>query len=253
MRVGGVLSNLFGVNARRILDGLVEGLEREAILDSLDARVGAKLAAWGQALALDLDPHSRWLLGALVEPYDSLTERRERQVETTLSPWDKPLRLPQTVPGINRASACALLAEVGPDLSPFARSQDLATWAGVAPGNHESADKRRAARTRRGSPGLRAVLTECALGAARTRDCQFHTFHRALAARRGYKRATVATAHKLVRTLFAVLRDAKPYHDPETDYEALLVERNAPRWIRMLQHHDVLQTLADGKLRVRFT
>ena len=81
------------------------------------------------------------------------------------------------------------------------------------------------------------------MGAARTRDCQFHTFHRALTARRGYKRATVAAVHKLVRTLFAVLRDAKPYQDPETDYEALLVKRNAPRWIRMLQHHDVLQTL----------
>ena len=255
VRVGGVLSNLFGVNARRILDGLVEGLEREAILDSLDARVGTKLAALGQALALDLDPHSRWLLGELLEQYDSLTERLERlerQIETALAPWDKSLRLLQTIPGIDRGSACAILAEVGPDLSPFARSQDLAAWAGVAPGNHESAGKRRAARTRRGSPVLRAVLTECALGAARTRDCQFHTFHRTLTARRGYKRATVATAHKLVRTLFAVLRDAKPYHDPDTDYEALLVKRNAPRWIRMLQHHDVLQTLPDGKLRVRF-
>ena len=69
---------------------------------------------------------------------------------------------------------------------------------------------------------LRAVLTECALGAVRTRDCQFHTYHRALSARRGYKRATVATAHKLLRTLFAVLRDAKPYHALDTDYEALL-------------------------------
>ena len=84
------------------------------------------------------------------------------------------------------------------------------------------------------------------------RQCQFHTFHRALTPRRGYKRATVATAHKLVRTLFAVLRDAKPYRDPDTDYEALLVKRNAPRWVRMLQHYDVLHTLPDGTMRVRF-
>ena len=63
---------------------------------------------------------------------------------------------------------------------------------------------------------------------------------------------TVATAHKLVRTLFAVLRDAKPYRDPDTDYEALLVKRNAPRWLRMLQHYDVLHTLPDGTMRVRF-
>ena len=73
-----------------------------------------------------------------------------------------------------------------------------------------------------------------------------------MTARRGYKRPTVATAHKLVRTVFAVLRDAKPCRDPETDYEALLVKRNAPWWIRMLQLADVLHTLPDGKLRVRF-
>ena len=67
------------------------------------------------------------------------------------------------------------------------------------------------------------------------------------------KTDTEATAaHKLARTLFAVLRDAKPYHDPDTDHEALLVKRNASRWIRMLQHYDVLQTLPDGKMRVRF-
>ena len=255
VRIGGVLTDLFGVNARRILNGLVEGLEREVILDSLDANVSAKLAALGQALAFDLDPHARWLLADLLGQYDALSVRLERldqQIEAALAPWDESLRLLQTVPGVDRRSACAILAEVGPDLSPFARSQDLAAWAGVAPGNHESAGKRRATRTRRGSPVLRAVLTECALGAARTRDCQFQTFHRTLTARRGYKRATVATAHKLLRTLFAVLRDGKPYRDPQTDYEALLVQRNAPRWVRMLQHYGVLQTLPDGTLRVRF-
>ena len=62
----------------------------------------------------------------------------------------------------------------------------------------------------------------------------------------------MATAHKLVRTLFAVLRDVKPYRDPDTDYEALLVKRNAPRSIRMLRHYDVPQTLPDGTMRVRF-
>ena len=106
--------------------------------------------------------------------------------------------------------------------------------------------------TQRAVRGATGVWSSGALGAARTRDCQFHTSHRALTARRGYKRATVATAHKLLRTLVAVLRHAKPYRDPDTDYEALLVKRNAPRWTRMLQHYDVLQTLPDGKLRVRF-
>ena len=88
---------------------------------------------------------------------------------------------------------------------------------------------------------LRAVLVECAQGAARTRGCQFQGYHKALMVRRGYKRAIVATAHKMLRVIYVVLRDGTPYHDPEADYEALMVSRNAPRWIRMLRQHGYLE------------
>ena len=92
-----------------------------------------------------------------------------------------------------------------------------------------------------GSKTLRAVLVECAHGAARTHGCQFRGYHKALMAKRGYKRAIVATAHKMLRVLCVVLRDSKPYHDPETDYEALMARRNAPRWIRMIRRHGLLE------------
>ena len=120
-------------------------------------------------------------------------------------------------------------------------AERLAAWAAVCPGNHESAGKRRGARTRMGSKALRAVLVECAHGAARTHGCQFRGYHKALTLRRGYKRATVATAHKLLCVLYVVLRDAKPYHDPEADYEALMVRRNAPRWVRMLLRYGLIE------------
>ena len=82
-------------------------------------------------------------------------------------------------------------------------------------------------RTRSASKALRAVLVKRAHGAARTHGCQFRGYHRALMVRRGYKRAIVATAHKRLRVLYVVLRDARPYHDPEADYEELMVRRNA--------------------------
>ena len=82
---------------------------------------------------------------------------------------------------------------------------------------------------------MRAILTECALGAARTNHCQFKGYHKALTVRRGYKRATIATAHKILRIAYQILRTGRPYHDPATDYEALMVKRNAPRWIAMLK------------------
>ena len=128
----------------------------------------------------------------------------------------------------------------------------LAAWAGVCPGNHESAGKRQGTRTRPGAKHLRTVLIGCAHGAARTRDCQFHTYHKALIVRRGYKRAIVATAHKLARTVFAVLRDAEPYRDPEVDYEALVVKRNAPRWLAKLAEFGILEPRDDGTMTVNW-
>ena len=86
---------------------------------------------------------------------------------------------------------------------------------------------------------LRRVLIECAHGAARTDNCQFQGYHKALQVRRGYKRAIVATVHKLLRVIYSVLRTGKPYRDPETDYEAMMVKRNASRWIRMLETYNV--------------
>ena len=147
----------------------------------------------------------------------------------------------QSIPGIDRPSACAILAEIGPNLDAFASAERLAAWAGLYPGNDRSAGKRRSARARMGNKALRAVLVECAHGAAHTHGCQFRGYHKALMIRRGCKHAIVATAHKLLRVLYVVLRDARPYHDPEADYEELMVRRNAPRWIRMLHRYGLIE------------
>ena len=245
VRVGGVISDIFGVNGRRILDGLMEGLGREEILASLSHHVRRKVERLDDALRLSLNSTDLLLLSDLLVDHDALEDRIEaldREIEEGLKPWRDRIVLLLTIPGIDRSSACAILAEVGPDLDVFGSSEHLAAWAGVCPGNGESAGKRRRVRTRRGSKTLRGVLVECAHGAARTNGCQFQGYHKALTVRRGYKRATVATAHKLLRVIYVVLRDGTPYHDPEADYEALMVSRNAPRWIRMLRRHGFLES-----------
>ena len=242
--VGGVLSDVFGRNGRRILDGLVAGLDREAILASLSHHVQHKIERLGDALRLSLSATDGVMLRDLLRDHDALEERLEEldgEIEHGLMSWQDRIALLLTIPGIDRASACAIVAEIGPDLDVFGSSERLAAWAGLCPGNSESAGKRRQVTTRRGSKTLRTVLVECAHGAARTRGCQFRGYHKAVMVRRGYKRAIVATAHKMLRVIYVVLRDAKPYHDPEADYESLLVSRNAPRWIRMLRRHGYLE------------
>lgn len=183
VRVGGVLPDIFGTNGRRVVDGLAEGLEPAAILASLSWHVQNKLERLGDALGLSLSAVDRLILRDLLRDHDALEERIagfDRDIEDGLAPWQDRTVLLLTIPGIDRASACAILAEVGPDLDVFGTSERLAAWAGLCPGNRQSAGKRRIDRTRQGSKTLRAVLVECAHGAARTNGCQFRGYHKAL-------------------------------------------------------------------------
>lgn len=253
-RVGGVLSDAFGMNGRRILDGLAAGVAEEEILASLSHHVNGKRARIGEALSLPLNDTDRHLLADLLDEDDRLDERirkTDRLVAEALEPEGRQIELLMTVPGVDRVSARAILAETGPDVArAFGSPTRFASWAGVSPGNDESAGRRRRAPARAGSRTLRAVLVECANGAARTRDCQFHSYARALKVRRGYGRAILAVANKLARAIFAMLRDDRPYQDPETDYEALVVRRNAPRWIRQLRQFEIVKTREDGSLHL---
>lgn len=253
-RVGGVLSDVFGMNGRRILDGLAAGIPEEEILASLSHHVQGKRVRIGQALSLPLTDTDRYLLGDLLEEDDRLDGRireTDRLIAQALGPEGRQIDLLLTVPGIDLVSARAILAETGPDVvAAFGSPRRFASWAGVSPGNDESAGKRRRARARAGSRTLRAVLVECANGAARTRNCRFHPYARAVTVRRGHGRAMLAVANRLARIVFSVLRDDRPYRDPETDYEELVVKRNAPRWLRQLGKFGIVEYLDDGSARL---
>ena len=175
-----------------------------------------------------------------VDRADTALVALDQRIRTVLADYQRALRLLQTIPGIDYGSACTILAEIGPDLGAFRKACSIGPWAGVAPGNNNSAGKRRSGRARKGNPTLRATLAECAHGAVRTKSSQFYGHHRMLAGRIGYKKAILASAHKLLRVIHAVLRDDRPYTDPDIDYEKLVVERNAPRWLCMLTRHGFL-------------
>ena len=243
LRLGGVLTDIFGVNGRRILDGLVAGHSPRHILVNLTHHVASQLTPLTQALAATLDPFALFTLRMQLEACDRASAALamlDERIATALADYQRPLRLLQTIPGIDFGSACTILAELGPDLGAFREARHLSAWAGVAPGNNSSAGKRRSGRARQGNPTLRATLAECAHGAARTTSSQFYGYHRLLAGRIGYKRAILATAHKLLRVIHSVLRHDRPYTDPAIDYEKLVVERNAPRWMRMLTRYGFL-------------
>ncbi len=188
VRVSGILSNLFGANGMRIMRGLVDNEPREAIIASLTHHVRRHDDKLLDVLNAELDEMGLFLLRDQLDAFDAATERLARYdavIDAGLAEYTTQIELLMAIPGIDRTSASAILIELGPDISVFASRRHLAAWAGLCPGNNESAGKRRSGRTRRGNTTLREVLIECAQGAARTRNCQFQGYHKALAVRRG--------------------------------------------------------------------
>jgi transposase len=140
----------------------------------------------------------------------------------------------QTIPGIDQISAAMILIEIGDDLSAFANAKHLASWAALCPGNHESAGKRKTGKTRKGNHAIRYLLCEAAHAARRTKSA-LHEKYQSLVARRGHKKAIIAVAHPILRTIYVLFTRRHAYRDSGFDYQAALVKKNAPRWILALK------------------
>jgi len=143
------------------------------------------------------------------------------------------LALLQTLPGVDLIGAAMLLVEIGSDMDAFGSADRLASLVGICPGNNESAGKHKSGRVRKGNLYVRRLLCEFAHAASRTTSV-FKSKFQSLLVRRGHKRAIVAVGHKLLRSIFFMLKRREYYQDSATDYEALSVQRIAPRWIKAL-------------------
>ena len=132
-------------------------------------------------------------------------------------------------------------------MEAFGTARRLASWAGICPGNHESAGKSKGGKRRKGNVYLRRILCEVAHAAARTHGVQFGPYKQQLAKRRGAGRAVVAMAHNILRIVFAMLRDGKPYCDPQIDYQARMATKNKARWLNMLRKANLLQDVVSRK------
>ena len=181
-------------------------------------KIPALLDALGKGLDDGAKPLVVLLRGMLDAVERSLSDLEGRILDAVRRDYELPWTLLQTLPGAGPLAAASLLAEVGDDMDAFGTARRLASWAGMCPGNHESAGKSKGGKRRKGNVYLRRILCEVAHAAARTHDVQFGPYKQHLAKRRGTGRAVVATAHKILRIVFAMLRDGKSYHDPQIDY-----------------------------------
>jgi transposase len=217
-----VASDILGVSGRAILDALVAGTTDPQVLAELArGRLRVKLPALREALDGRVARHHRLLVAELLAHLDYLDEAVERlsgEVARVVAPFSPLLALLITIPGVDRRTAEVILAEIGTDMSRFPSAGQLASWAGLCPGNNESAGKHFSGRTRKGSKWLRTALVQAANAAARTKGTYLAAQYARLKGRRGHKKAIVAVAHSILVIAWHLLTREQPYSDLGADY-----------------------------------
>jgi transposase len=254
IKLAGVASDVLGKSGQAMLRALVAGQQDPAALAELArGRLREKRPALREALEGQVTEHHRFLLQLLLdqlEAIDTLADRLDARIGAQTAPLEDAVKQLDTIPGVNRRVAEAVLAEVGPTLEAFPSGGHLAAWAGLCPGQRESGGKAHGGKTRPGNRWLRRVLVQAAWAASRKKDSYLRAHYRRLAGRRGRKRAALAVAHTLLVIIYHVLKRGTTYHDLGPDYlERLEPERLTRSLVKRLErlgHKVTLQPKDDA-------
>src|SRR3954466_7170803 len=234
---------------RRLRPGDAEGANREHRHAAGDGGPGeAEVAPQAGALALDgrLSEHHRYLLAfhlRRVEAIEADLRALDERIDETARPYAAQRQLLRQIPGVDDRIAVAIIAEIGIDMTVFGNAERLAAWAGVCPGNHESAGKRKRATTRKGNIHLKTSLVQAAVCAARTKGSYYKDKYHRLKARRGAQRATMAIAHKILVAVFHMLAKSIPFKElGEAFLDQQAAKRTTTNLVRRLNNlgYDVL-------------
>ena len=246
IKLGTVASNIIGKSGRDMLDALVQGTTDPAVLaDLARGHLRKKIPALKEALVGRFETEHALVVGQILAHIDFLDEAIDRlsdAIEEQIAPFAAQRDLLMTIPGVRQRAAEVLIAEIGVDMTVFPTPKHLASWAGVCPGNDQSAGKRRSGKTRKGSKWLRATLTESANAAARTKNSYLAAQYQRLRGRRGHAKAVTAVGHSILTAAWHMLQTGELYNDLGGDYFTRQnPDRLTKRLIRQLEAlgHDV--------------
>lgn len=252
IKLGSVVSDILGQSGRAMLQAMAAGTtDPETLAGMARGKLSAKHAELREALRGRLNAHQQKMLRMQldhVRSLDQLIETLDAEVVVRLAPFQAELEHLDTIPGVGQRAAEVILAEVGTDMTRFPSTAHLASWAGMCPGNNESAGKRRSGRTRKGNPTLRRTLTEAGWAAGKTKNTYLGAAYRRIKARRGGKKAAIAIGHKILEIAYVVLRDGVGYRDLGVNYyderKKDVVVRNAIRRLEQLGYKVAVQPAA---------
>jgi transposase len=223
IKLGSVAGDVLGVSGREMIRALIDGkMSAGQMADLARRRLRLKIPQLTEALTGKVSAHHRFMLRLRldeIEHYEQQIARLDRRIEQVMSPLEKTaLGLLDEIPGIDQRAAQNIVAEIGTDMSRFPSAGHLASWAGLCPGNNQSAGKRRSGRMSEGNGWLKGTLNQCAWAASRKKDSYFAAQHRRIASRRGVKRATMAVAHGQLCICWELLKHGQCYQDLGRDY-----------------------------------
>ena len=234
IKLGSVISNIVGVSGRRIIEAIIVGVRNPQKLAKLaDRRIKASPKALYEALHGRLTGHHRFMLQLHLGQYDALAssiEQIDAQVETAIRtkiddeaasgqpPFHSLTGLLCTIPGIASLAATSILSEIGSDMSRFATNGHLVSWAGLCPGQNESAGKRKSSRLRKGAPWLKTLLVQCAWAAVKKKDSYYKAQFNRLKNRGGPKKAICAVAASMLTAVYHMLKNGVEHQDLGAGY-----------------------------------
>ena len=236
IKLSSVASDILGVSGRQMIEALGRGEDDPAVLaEFARRRLRGKIHQLRAALDGQVREHHRFLLRMLLEQLDFLAQNIDhlsRRIEAVAGPpVQAAVALLTTIDGVGQRVAETIAAELGTSMSPFPSHKHCASWAGVCPGNHQSAGKRRSGKTSKGNRWLRRALAEGAWAAARTKGTYLAAHFRRIARRRGKRRAIVAVSHTLLVASYHILAKRIPYTDLGADHFDRLQPERLTRYL----------------------
>jgi len=255
IKLASVTSNVVGVSGRAMLAALIEGQATPAEMAELSkGRLRDKREQLVKAMEGQVKAHHRFVLAELLCQIDSLDEtiaRFDEQIEDYCRPFEEIVELLDTIPGVARQTAEIIVSEIGVDMSRFESAHHLAAWAGLAPGNNESAGKRLSGKKRHGNKALGVALNQAAHAVVHMKNTYLSAQYHRLASHRGQKKAIVAVAHSILVICYYIIKRKEPYRELGGDYfDKRRPEATAKRLMKRLEQLGFNVTLEPASVSV---
>jgi transposase len=241
IKLGAVATDILGKSGRDMIMALIEAkITPDEMADLARQQLREKIPQLCLALEGNVTDHHRFVLKHLMDHLDYLESQIEtfsRRIEEISRPFEGAIEAVAKLPGIQSRSAENIIAEIGYNMEQFPSDEHISSWAGISPGNNESAGKRKSGKTTKGSRWLRSALTQAAWTASRKKGSYFQAQYRRLAGRRGKKRAVIAVGHSLLVSIYHILKNKTDYKELGGDYfDKINSKRLVPYLVKRLEN-----------------